>query len=134
ELVEDYVIRVPSGSIMEQLWNEEESWYSNRVQNDTLVFEADLDELASRAGVEKTLIAVMSAGGRRIGVVQISNKKDGSDFDEKDARLLLIFATQAASIIENSRLYREVQIRANQAERLRRVAELASSIISTDES
>ncbi|MGB7340143.1 MAG: GAF domain-containing protein [Phototrophicaceae bacterium] len=134
DLVGDYHIPIPSGSVMEQLWNDEESWYSNRVESDTLVFETGLDAMAERAGVRKTLIAVMSAGGRRIGVVQVSNKSDGSDFDEKDARLLLIFATQAASIIENSRLYREVQMRANQAEGLRSVAELASSIISTEES
>lgn len=134
EVLGDYSINVPRGSIMEQLWNDEDSWYSNRVQNDTLVYEAGLDEMANRAGVEKTLLAVMSAGGRSIGVVQVSNKLDGSDFDDKDARLLLIFATQAASIIENARLYREVQVRATQAESLRRVAELASSIISNDES
>lgn len=134
DVLGDYNIPIPNGSIMEQLWNEEDTWYSNRVQTDPLVFEAGLAEISERAGVEKTLIAVMSAGGRRIGVVQISNKIDNSDFDEKDTRLLLIFATQAASIIENARLYREVQVRATQAESLRRVAELASSIISTDES
>ncbi|MGJ3240167.1 MAG: GAF domain-containing protein [Anaerolineae bacterium] len=134
EITRDYRIDVPTGSVMEQLWLEDDHWYSNRVQTDTLVFEAGLDDMAIRAGVQKTLMAVMSASGRRIGVVQISNKLDGSDFDEKDVRLLLIFATQAASIIENSRLYREIQLRANQAERLRVVAELASSIISTDES
>lgn len=134
DVIGDYVIEIPNGSVMEQLWTDEEVWYSNRVQNDTLVYEAGLGEVATRTGVEKTLIAVMSAGGRPIGVVQVSNKTNGTDFDDKDARLLLIFATQAASIIENARLYREVQVRATQAESLRRVAELASSIISTDES
>jgi len=134
ELIDGYTIKMPDDSVMRQLWEDEESWYSNRVQNDTLVYEAGLEDFAANAGVNKTLIATMSAGGRRIGVVQVSNKIDESDFDEKDARLLLIFATQAASIIENSRLYREVQVRALQTERLRRVAELASSIISTDES
>src|SRR5690606_14570828 len=68
DILGDYSIPIPNGSVMEQLWNEEEVWYSNRVQNDTLVFEAGLAEMAERAGVEKTLIAVMSAGGRRIGV------------------------------------------------------------------
>jgi GAF domain-containing protein len=133
-LVQDYLIKLPSGSVMEQLWREEEYWFSNHVQNDALVYEASLDTLAEASGVHKTLFGLMSAGGRRIGVVQVSNKIDGSDYDDKDARLLLIFATQAAAIIENARLYREVQLRADQAERLRRVAELASTMISTDES
>ncbi|MEO1287946.1 MAG: GAF domain-containing protein [Chloroflexota bacterium] len=134
EIVADYRIALPAGSVQETLWNEEDSWYTNRADRDSLVYEAQLDTMVERAGIHQTLIAVMSAGGRRIGVVQISNKLDGTEFDDKDARLLLIFATQAASIIENSRLYREVQVRANQADRLRVVAELASSIISTDES
>lgn len=134
DLVRDYSIKLPSGSVMEQLWTEEEYWFSNRVAVDALVFEASLDGLAEAANVTKTLMALMSAGGRRIGIVQVSNKLDGADFDDKDARLLQIFATQAAAIIENARLYREVQLRAEQADRLRRVAELASTIISTEES
>lgn len=133
-LVRDYVIELPEGSIIEQLWNEEQSWYSNQAQNDTLVFEAGLDTLATQANVNKTMMAVMATGGQQIGIVQVSNKIDGSDYDDKDARLLQIFAAQAGSIIENTRLYREVQIRANQADRLRRVVELASSIMTTDES
>jgi PAS domain S-box-containing protein len=134
ELVKDYAIELRSGSVMEQLWSEETSWFSNQVQTDTLVYEANLDELASKAGVSKTLMAVMSAGGRRIGIVQVSNKHAGADFDDKDARLLTIFATQAGAIIENARLFREVQVRAEQADRLRHIAELASSLISSDES
>lgn len=134
DLVQDYLIKLPPDSVMEQLWREEDFWFTNQVPNDALVYEAGLDALADAAGIHKTLIALMSAGGRRIGIVQVSNKNDDGDFDDKDARLLQIFATQAAAIIENARLYREVQLRADQADRLRRVAELASSIISTDES
>jgi PAS domain S-box-containing protein len=134
DLVGNYVIQMPSGSVMEQLWQEEDYWYSNRVASDSLVYEAGLDSLADNINVEKTLIAAMSAGGRRIGVVQVSNKFDDSDYDEKDARLLQIFATQAAAIIENARLYQEVQERAEQADSLRRVAEIVSSIITTEQS
>ena len=58
---------------MAQLWEEESYWYSNRVQSDPLVFEAGLDELAEKAKVQKTLMAVLHAGGQQLGVVQISN-------------------------------------------------------------
>ncbi len=133
ELVDDYVIDLPDGTVMQQLWEEDDYWYSNRVQNDTLVFEAGLDSLAERAGIQQTLISVMSAGGRRIGVVQVSNKEGETGYNDRDARLLRIFSAQAAAIVENARLYREVQVRANQAERLRRVAELSSTVMTTQE-
>ncbi len=132
-VVQDYIIKLPNGSVMEELWQEEEFWYSNHVKTDTLVYVAGLDALADTAAVTRTLFAVMSAGGRRIGVVQVSNTLDNRDFNEKDARLLQIFATQAAAIIENARLYREVQVRADQAEGLRKIAELASAVMTPDE-
>ncbi len=134
ELIEFYNIDLTPGTVMADLWEDDEYWYSNRVYSDTLVFEAGLDQTAEAIGVKKTLIAVMSAGGRRLGVVQVSNKIGGLDYDDNDARLLLIFATQAAAIIENARLFREVQIRAEQADRLRRIAELAGSVVTTNES
>lgn len=134
EIVANYTIQLPSGSIMEQLWQEEDYWYSNRVTSDALVYEAGLDELAERADIRNTLMATMSAGGRRIGIVQISNKEEDDDYDDKDARLLQIFAAQAAALIENARLYQEIQARAEQADSLRRVAELASAVITTEQS
>jgi PAS domain S-box-containing protein len=133
DVVRDYVIALPQGSVMADLWEEEESWFSNHVKSDTLVYEAGLDTLAERAGVTRTLFAVMSAGGRRIGVVQVSNTLDERDYSERDARLLQIFATQAAAIVENARLYREVQLRAEQAEGLRKIAELASAVMTPDQ-
>lgn len=134
DVVQNYRISLPTGSVMSELWQEEDYWYSNHVSTDTLVYEANLDELAERANVTRTLFAVMSSGGQRIGVVQVSNTADGSDYTERDARLLQIFATQATAIIENARLYREVQIRAEQAEGLRRIAELASAVITPEQS
>lgn len=134
ELVQDYSIPLPVGSVMDEIWTEEDTWFSNRIQTDPLVYEAGLDALAERAKITRTLFAVMTAGGRRMGVLQVSNKQGEQDYDDKDARLLQIFATQAAAIIENARLYREVQVRADQAERLRRVAEMSSAVITTEQS
>lgn len=134
DLIAEYAINLPTGSVMEQLWQDEDIWFSNRIATDPLVYEAGLDELAEKAGLYNTLFAVMAAGGRRIGVIQVSNKDDQQKYDDKDARLLQIFATQAGAIIENARLVREVQVRANQAEQLRQIAERASQVITYDES
>ncbi len=129
-----YQIPVLPNTIMRQLWEEERYWYSNRVQADTLFFAAKLDETMAQMGIQKTMFGVMQASGRRLGLVQAANKRNGEDFTNNDARLLLIFATQAAAIIENARLFREAQRRAEQAQNLRRVAELAGNVLTSQES
>lgn len=133
-LAKDYFVSVASGSVMRQFWQEEIYWYSNHAQSDTLFYAAELDEIYAQMKIEKTMFGVMQAGGRRLGVVQVANKLDGEDFTDSDARLLLIFATQAGAIIENSRLYREAQRSAEQAQGLRRIAELAGNVLTSQES
>ena len=98
-----------------------------------MVYGAGLAELAAAVGVEKTLLAVMASGGRRLGVVQVSNKLNGDDFTDNDARLLLIFAAQVGGMIENARLLREVQDRVDESEGLRRVAEFAGGVMTGED-
>lgn len=133
ELAAAYAVPLPSGSIMAELWNDEPYWFSNRVAADSLVFEAGLDEIAGQMGVSKTLMVVLQASGRKLGAVQVANKRSGQDFNDGDARLLMIFATQAAAIIENARLFQAAQRSAEQAQGLRRVAELAGNVLTADQ-
>ncbi len=107
ELVAYYKIPVPPGSRMERIWRESEYWVSNQVAQDPMVAEAGLIPLATTVGVQRTLLAPLSVGGRRFGILQVSNKHDGSPFDENDIRLLCILANQAAAVIENAQLYQE---------------------------
>ncbi|HRL10813.1 MAG TPA: GAF domain-containing protein [Aggregatilineales bacterium] len=132
EAVRSYQISLEPGSVTEELWQEEAFWYSNRVESEALVFAAGLEELARQIGVKKTLIAKLSTGGRALGVVQVSNRRDGSDFDDAAARLLTIYATQAATLLENARLFTEVQRTSEEAQRLRRIAEIAATIVSSE--
>jgi PAS domain S-box-containing protein len=134
ELIRDYTIELEPGSPLESIWEEVDSWYSNRVQSDAVVHAAGLAELASKLGVQKTLLAVLSVGGERLGVVQASNKLNGEDFTDTDAHLLLIFATQVAAMIENARLYRDMQRNADLAISLRQVAELAGEVLTPEDS
>jgi PAS domain S-box-containing protein len=133
KLIEGYRINVKSGTVMFDIWNDEQFWYANDVHANLLVFEAGLAELAEATGVDKTMIAALTAGGRRLGVVQVSNRIDGADFGSNEARLLMIFAAQIAAMIENTRLYLELQRGAENSESLRRVAELAGSVVTTQE-
>ncbi len=133
ELIRDYQIPVKPGSPIAALYSESESWISNNVLDDPVVRNIDLDRLATLIRVNKTLIAPLVAGGRRVGVVQVSNKLNGSDFTEDDARILSIFAAQGAVIIDNARLYREMRQHAHESEGLRHIAEVASSNLPMDE-
>ncbi|NWG18347.1 MAG: GAF domain-containing protein [Chloroflexi bacterium] len=134
ELVAHYFINTPSGSPLYDIWQEEDYWFTNQVQSNAVVYAAGLAEFANTLGVTKTMIAALTVGSRRLGVIQVSNKLSGEDFTDKDARLLMIFAAQAAAIIENARLYRDIQRRAQEADRLREIAETAGAILTTDDS
>ncbi len=127
-LIEHYAIELQPDSAMNEIWQEDDYWYTNDTATDKVTHGAGLAELAAALGVKKTLMAVMASGGQRLGVVQVSNKVNGEDFTDNDARLLLIFAAQVAGMIENSRLLREVQERADESEGLRRVAEFAGMV------
>ncbi len=133
EAVADYSIDLTANEVIESLWEEQEYWYTNRAMADTIVFSAGLADMAEHTGVEKTLVAALTVGGRKTGAIQVSNKFSGEDFTDNDARLLLIFATQAAAIIENARLVREVQRRADEADRLRLIAERAGNLVTMEE-
>ncbi len=132
-LLKDYHIKLEPGSPLESIWDEVDYWFTNRTQADAVVHAAGLAEFAEHLNVEKTLFAVLSVGGRRLGVVQVSNKITGEDFSDKDGKLLLIFATQVAAMIENARLYRDMQHSAEEATSLRNVAELAGAVLKPDD-
>jgi sigma-B regulation protein RsbU (phosphoserine phosphatase) len=77
---------------------------------------------------EKYLAVAISVPGRRLGVLAVADKesRDGRvlDFTPTDARLLSLFANQAAAAIETARLHRE----ALEKERIERELELAATI------
>jgi PAS domain S-box-containing protein len=127
-LISGYSVAVTPGSPIAQIWEEEDSWYTNNALADKVVLGAGLTELAALVGVNRTLMAAMETGGRRIGVIQVSNKHRDQDFTDQDARLLTIYASQIAGLIENTRLYREAQRRAQESDTLRALAEKAGAI------
>jgi GAF domain-containing protein/signal transduction histidine kinase len=132
EMVALYQIKLPPGSPIAQIWDESESWYTNNTSTDSVVLGAELADLALALGVTKTMIVVISVAGRRLGAIQISNKLDG-DFSDEDVRLLSIFASQVGGMIENNRLFRETQRRAEQSELLRVLAERASRVLTSED-
>jgi phosphoserine phosphatase RsbU/P len=77
---------------------------------------------------QKCLAVAISVLGRRLGVLAVADKesRDGGvlDFTPTDARLLSLFANQAAAAIETARLHKE----AIEKERIERELELAAAI------
>ena len=80
------------------------------------------------ATCEKCLAVAISVPGRRLGVLAVADKesRDGRvlDFTATDARLLSLFANQAAAAIETARLHKA----AIEKERIERELELAATI------
>ncbi len=125
--LEMYRIPLTPNSRAEHIWSDEEFWYTNDVLNDPLVAEAGLTQLAETVGVKMTLLAPLKVGNTRLGVVQVSNKIGGAPFGDDDARLLQIYAGQAAILIDNARLVRESEERVKRAEAIRLIAEITGS-------
>jgi sigma-B regulation protein RsbU (phosphoserine phosphatase) len=80
------------------------------------------------AACEKCLAVAISVPGRRLGALAVADKesRDGRvlDFTPTDARLLSLFANQAAAAIETARLHKD----AIEKERIERELELAAAI------
>jgi len=109
EIGRRYHIPVAQGSPTGVMWEMQDYLILNEVERYPLVGELGLTHLAQEAGLRDTLLVKLTAGNRNIGVIQASNKLDGTAFSEDDARLLCIFAGQAAAVIENARLYEELK-------------------------
>ncbi|MCB0191814.1 MAG: GAF domain-containing protein [Anaerolineae bacterium] len=78
--------------------------------------------------VTRSLLAVpLQSERRRLGVLQILNKKSPAGFSRSDEALLAAFAASSTIAIENARLYEE----ASQARRLRALNQIALELSKT---
>jgi PAS domain S-box-containing protein len=109
ELAGLYRMPVPEGSTTWHLWQEQPYLLLNGVEGEPLIDEMGLRSLAQASGWRHTLFAPMIVGRRRIGVIQVTNKINGTPLTEDDARLLCTFASQAAAVVENARLFETQQ-------------------------
>ncbi|MBE0690679.1 MAG: GAF domain-containing protein, partial [Anaerolineae bacterium] len=134
ELAQHYRIPLEGNSVAWHMWQQQDVWYTNDVSVDKIALGVGLAEFAELVGVRKTMLVPLLSGGRRFGVIQISNKLNDEDFSDKDARVLTIFAAQIAAYIENARLFREARQRANEAELLRRISDLAGKVLTIEDS
>src|SRR5574341_459182 len=121
EIAVRHVIPVDKRGLAREVWREHEYFHSNHVSLDDAIDGPGMRAFARNASLRNTLMAPLSTGGRRFGMLQVGNKADGTDFDDSDKRLVTIFAGQAAALIDNARLYQDTD-----ATLRKRAAELRS--------
>ncbi len=67
--------------------------------------------------------------GGLVGVLNLSNKKDGGSFTQEDLRLLSIIAAQSGQLIENSRLQQETIEKKRMEQELRTAREIQIGLL-----
>jgi diguanylate cyclase (GGDEF)-like protein/PAS domain S-box-containing protein len=72
--------------------------------------------------------------GQVIGVINVLDIVENRHFSDDDLELLTMFANQAAIAIENARLYKDAQRRAEEAETLRLATSTVAATLHQDES
>ncbi|MBN1311108.1 MAG: GAF domain-containing protein [Anaerolineae bacterium] len=132
-LTNRYIIPLEKGSQVRGLWEEVSFWFSNDIYSDKLAAELELLELAELTGAKTTAMAAMTLGDERIGVLQVSNKEDGTHFIMEDIRLLQIYADQAAIVVGSARLYTEEQSRVAELQGLQQIVQAMSSFSNLEE-
>jgi signal transduction histidine kinase len=138
EITGDLVFSVPTGPVADKLidvrlkrgqgiagWvvENEKPVIVHDVSHDDR-FSLDIDKL-SDFKTQSVLAVPLKAKGELVGVLELINKADGSEFNEEDALLLTIYSEQAGMAIENARLYGELQLQIEHS--LRMQEELARS-------
>jgi len=93
-----------------------------------------LQNLSQAASLRESVLEPLISGERLIGYFQVSNHKQTAvEFSESELRLIGIVAAQAAGIIENSVVVEQTRQRALRSDALRRIASLAASSATLDE-
>jgi PAS domain S-box-containing protein len=130
---ERYRIAVPADSPASRMYNDSDFWYTDDMRTDPRVREFGLDELAESLGMAASLIVPLIVTGNRLGIIQIANKLNQSQFSEEDTRLLKILAGQAAVLLDNARLVHEADERVHRADVMREISEISGSANSLEE-
>ncbi|MFZ0487832.1 MAG: GAF domain-containing protein [Arenicellales bacterium] len=95
-------------------------------------FNPDFDRETGYKTRNMLCVPVLAKDGQAIGVFQVLNRRKGH-FDDSDLALLEALTSQAASALENARLFEEVQRQQREEAQLLEVNEVISSNLQLDE-
>lgn len=134
ESIRFYQIPVVSASIFDPSYELVDGyWLSNDLSHETWAGGSNFVQLAGMIGMKKVMIAPLVINNQQIGIIQVANKNNNQDFTRQDGRILSIAARQAAVLIENVNLYRDVQRLGRETGGLRRIAEKVASSMTVSE-
>jgi GAF domain-containing protein/CheY-like chemotaxis protein len=109
DIIRDWRIPLSEDNPVWAIWESGGPFIVNDVANAPIVKAMGFEEIEERMGLRSTVFCLLRVGGRYVGVLQVSDKRDGSDFTSDDARVLEIFASQSAIAIENVRILQRME-------------------------
>lgn len=135
QFVELYQTTIQPGSAAARILEEQDVIFSDNAAEDERWEQLGLGHLAKAASLRGAVLMPLSSGGRMLGYLQASNRKNdaGAALSHDELRLLTIIANQAALIIENSHLRAHSKRRNQRVETLRQISAIASSAAALDE-
>jgi PAS domain S-box-containing protein len=134
QVVELYRVALPSESVVESQFLEQEVLTTENAAQDELWMTMGFQEYAQAASWRDSALVPLVSSGRPLGYMQVSNHRHPETaFSPEEIRLLKIVANQVGPIIDNVTLVQQTRQRAQRSEALRRIASLTSSSATTDE-
>ncbi len=133
-IVDIYRTTIASNSPAEKIIHDQKAIITHNAATDQAWHDLGLQNLSQAASLRESVLEPLISGERLIGYFQISNHKQSAvEFSESELRLIEIVATQAAGIIENSVVVEQTRQRALRSDALRRIASLAASSATLEE-
>ena len=134
QIVELYRLVIKPDSLAEKFLIGQDVIYSENASEDPQWEVLGLDYISKAASMRETVLVPLTSGGRMMGYLQASNHTGSPrPFSREETHFLTIVANQTAPIVENATLVQQTRSRAQRAETLRRIASLASSDATLDE-
>ncbi len=134
QFIDVFKVPVTPGSRAEQILLGQDTIITDDAFQDPTWREMGLEFVSQSAGMRDAVMVPLTSSGRMLGYLIAANHQDGSrSFTHDELRLLGIIANQSAPIIDNVTLMQVTRQRAQRAEALRRITNLASSTASLNE-
>ncbi|MCA9910111.1 MAG: GAF domain-containing protein, partial [Anaerolineae bacterium] len=122
-VVRIYNIPLPPHSEARAIFERTSVWRSADLAGEPLAEEMGLDTLVNAAGVRDIMLMPMQIGNRRIGMLQVSNRRAPGGFSLRDEQNLRLLAAQAAIVVEELRLYEQDILRESEMMSLQEITQ-----------
>src|SRR5690606_31260284 len=109
QVIGGYAIPLPPDGPARDIFFERDHWLSNDLADEPLAEALGMGTLVHAAGLTNTALLPLQIGARRIGMLQVGNKRTYGGFASRDIQSLRVLASQAAVVVQNVRLVQTEQ-------------------------